>query len=222
MRSLLAVFGLLASFTVQAGEFTPVRDAVVQILGDKGSCSAVVISPTRLLTAKHCLGGLLKGNDTFEVAGSGLMARVITTDAKSDLAILELKAGRLKPLPACTRSPEIDDQVILVGYPLGVGKVLTEGRIQALEGGTFLTTTSGTHGNSGGGLFQKQDGKWCLVGIASFGILDGKQFITYMLWSVDLENIKRFIGESTPSGKEDSSRNRLHGVRQHGDGGRAR
>lgn len=205
MRSLLAVFGLLASFMVQAGEFQPVRDSVVKITMDPGLCSAVVISPTRLLTAKHCVASKKVG-DTVDVQGD-MVATVLKKDEKTDLALLELKAGTLKPIRVCSRPAEQDDYAVLVGFPLGIGQIVTEGRIQFVEDGNTVATTQGIFGNSGGGLFVVQDKKYCLLGIASMVAAAKNQAVYHIMMSVEWKEIKRFLGEGTQPREARSSRN---------------
>jgi len=213
MRSLLAVLlGLLVSQPVWAGEFNAIRGPVVQILGDRGSCSAVALSPTRLLTAKHCLENGF--DSTFEVQPGGLTARVKYISAITDLALLELKAGKLKhTISVCAREPQIDDRTWLVGYPLGIGNVVTEGLLQGLYDGYYLSTAPGIFGNSGGGLFVKQDGTFCLIGIASYGASAKNQFVFHLLFSVSWGEIKKFLDESTQSRETNPSGNSVSRTR---------
>jgi S1-C subfamily serine protease len=136
----------------------------------RSSCSAVVVAPARALTANHCIDipdMALELND-----GSKLAVTVALPDLLGrDLALLivpDLKG----PYAQTTDSRvERDETLYAVGYPFGLGNVLTIGflqlRVYNLEDGQWylLSTTHVAPGNSGGGLFVIRDGIPYLVGI---------------------------------------------------------
>lgn len=205
LRWLAGLAVLLVSLNASAAsEFQPMRDVVVQIRQGKGSCSAVVIAPDRLLTAKHCKQGDM---DRFQVGNK--TAVVEFESPKSDIMTLKLLAGSFKEVASvCAREPQQDDKVWLVGYPLGIGQVVTEGHLQFLRGDMYLATAPAIFGNSGGGLFVKQNDKFCLVGIVSQGAGVENQFITHLISSVAREPILNLIN-GTYNRQENPSGNRV-------------
>ena len=150
------------------------REVVVKVVSQDptngGSCSAVVISAGKALTAAHCLSipdMALKYDDgrifPVLVALPDVMGR--------DLATLFVP-GLLGPTAVTTDRPiEQDELVYAVGYPYGLGNVLTVGQFQfriydPLEDKYYLLSTVMVGpGNSGGALFVVRDGVPYLVGI---------------------------------------------------------
>ena len=150
------------------------REVVVKLVSqdpDVGStCSAVVVSAGKALTANHCLSipnMALKYDDgrifPVLVALPDIMGR--------DLATLFVP-GLVGPTATLADRPiEQDELVYAVGYPYGLGNVLTVGQFQfrifdSLEGQEYLLSTVMVGpGNSGGALFVVRDGIPYLVGI---------------------------------------------------------
>ena len=102
-------------------------------------------------------------------------AKVVGTDAASDLAVLKIDATNLKTLPLGDSSKvSVGDVVLAIGNPLGVGQTVTMGIISAKGRATgvgdgsyedFLQTDAPINqGNSGGALISARGE---LVGINS-------------------------------------------------------
>jgi serine protease Do len=102
-----------------------------------------------------------------------LHARVVGTDAKTDVAVLKVTAE--SPLPAVqigdSDTLEVGDMSFAFGNPFGVGQTVTRGMISALKRGNlkitqydnFIQTDAAINkGNSGGALI---DAKGRLIGI---------------------------------------------------------
>jgi S1-C subfamily serine protease len=93
---------------------------------------------------------------------------VLAKNVERDLALLK---GEFKCpcAPIGIREPELDTQVYAVGFPSPATydqlQLVSRGTMQGMSSGWYATTTSITSGVSGGGLFQKQDGEYRLVGI---------------------------------------------------------
>jgi serine protease Do len=138
----------------------------------KGQGSGVIVSSDGyVLTNNHVVNGA--DDIQVQLAGNGRYpAKVVGTDAKSDLAVLKIEAGR--PLPAITFGDsdklEVGDVVLAIGNPFGVGQTVTGGIVSARGRGVGLaayedfiqTDASINPGNSGGALVDA-DGR--LVGI---------------------------------------------------------
>jgi len=108
----------------------------------------------------------------FLTDGTRLPARVVGADAKMDLAVLKIDAGRELPFVGFgdSDSAEVGDWVMAIGNPFGLGGSVTLGIVSArnrdIQSGpydNFIQTDAAINqGNSGGPLFD-MEGK--VVGI---------------------------------------------------------
>ncbi len=145
---------------------------------EKGLGSGVIISPDGyILTNNH----VVEGADELKVSlpdDRELVAKVIGTDPKTDIAVIKIEADKL-PAITFTDSDKIrvGDVVFAIGNPLEVGQTVTMGIVSAKGrnkvgildevGGyeNFIQTDAAINmGNSGGPLV---DAKGRLVGINS-------------------------------------------------------
>ena len=142
---------------------------------EKGLGSGVIVSSDGyILTANHVIDGA--DTDGVKVAltdgGKEFAAKVVGTDAATDVAVLKIDAH---DLPAITFADsdqiEVGDVVLAIGNPFGVGQTVTKGIISALsrnslginEYENFIQTDAAINqGNSGGALV---DSSGRLVGI---------------------------------------------------------
>ena len=149
------------------------RDVQQQGLG-----SGVIVSPDGyILTNNH----VVEGADELKVLLSDdreLIAKVIGTDPKTDVAVIKIDAEKLPVVTLADSSKlRVGDVVFAVGNPLGVGQTVTMGIVSAKGrnkvgilgeiGGyeDFIQTDAAINmGNSGGALV---DAKGRLVGINS-------------------------------------------------------
>jgi serine protease Do len=129
----------------------------------RGLGSGVIVSADGLILTNH---HVIDGAEQIRVALNDnrlLDARVVGSDAPSDLAVLKVDAGNL-PLLSLGDSDRVrvGDVVLAIGNPLGIGQTVTEGIISAkgrqtgLSNGSFedflQTDASINQGNSGGAL----------------------------------------------------------------------
>jgi Do/DeqQ family serine protease len=141
-----------------------------------GVGSGVIVSPDGyILTNNH----VVEGADRVQVEltdGRSFTAKVIGTDAPSDVAVVKIEATSLPTIPFGDSSTvEVGDIVLAVGNPLNVGQTVTMGIISAksrstgIGGGSsyedFLQTDASINrGNSGGALVNLRGE---LIGIPS-------------------------------------------------------
>lgn len=76
-----------------------------------------------------------------------------------------------------------------LGFPHGLGKVMTKGRIQSLDRAEYMTTASLAPGNSGGALLVCNNGSFEIVGINVRGTTDSISF------SVSAGAVQYFLDE---------------------------
>ncbi len=127
--------------------------------------SGFIIDPAGyIVTNNHVIDGATKITVTLE-DGSNYKATVIGRDAKTDLALLKISAG--KPLPyvsfGSSAKEEVGDWVVAVGNPFGLGGTVTAGIVSAhgrdINAGPyddFLQIDAPINpGNSGGPLFNQ-------------------------------------------------------------------
>jgi serine protease Do len=131
----------------------------------------IISADGTIVTNNHVIDG---GSDIKVTLDDGteLPATVIGSDAKTDMAVLKVDAG--KPLPTVQWGDSdklmVGDQVLAIGNPFGIGTTVTAGIVSArgrdLNNGPYddfiQIDAPINHGNSGGPLVD-MDGK--VVGI---------------------------------------------------------
>lgn len=151
--------------TAQRQESMFPRNLVIFLkIGDSGNCSGVIVGKDTVLTAGHCVVG-------EQITVGDVPAKVLKVDKEKDLALLTVPGISCPCAPIEVKNLQIDSPIVTIGFPLGGPQIATEGRVQTTwvdEMPIYEVITSPvSYGNSGGGVFQKQDGEWVLVGILS-------------------------------------------------------
>ncbi|WP_255494775.1 DegQ family serine endoprotease [Luteibacter sp. Sphag1AF] len=145
------------------------RDRVEQSLG-----SGVVVDATKgyVLTNHHVVGGADDITVTLQ-DGRDFKAKLVGSDADTDVAVLQINADNLQALPMADSSQlRVGDFVVAVGDPFGLGQTVTSGIVSALGRSglgkgyqSFIQTDASINpGNSGGALVNLRGE---LVGINS-------------------------------------------------------
>ena len=127
--------------------------------------SGFIVDPDGyIVTNNHVVDGAHKITVTLD-DGSSHPAKVIGRDAKTDLALLKIDAGKALPFVAFGESAkeQVGDWVVAVGNPFGLGGTVTAGIVSAhgrnINGGPyddFLQIDAPINpGNSGGPLFNQ-------------------------------------------------------------------
>jgi Do/DeqQ family serine protease len=139
----------------------------------RGAGSGVVVNSDEgfIVTNHH----VINGADTISVGlqdGRIFEATLIGSDARTDIALLQIEADRLTDLPlADVETLRVGDYVVAIGNPFGLGQTVTSGIISALGRAglndenyeDFIQTDAAINvGNSGGALV---DLRGRLVGI---------------------------------------------------------
>ena len=136
--------------------------------GHAGIGSATLVAPGRLVTSCHTTRG---ATEIFVLHREGqLAANAAQRDVRHDLCLLAVPALRGQSAPRlASRELQVGQAVTALGYGLGYGLSITEGRITALyeldNAHVVRTSAAFPRGASGGGLFDEQ-GR--LMGILTF------------------------------------------------------
>lgn len=142
--------------------------------------------------------------------GRSYVAKIVGTDAKTDLAVLKIDATDSVLYPAVIRddttSPLVlAESVIAIGNPLGVlGGTVTEGILSALERNitvegmsmTLLQTSASVNsGNSGGGLFDINGSLIGIVNAKSTG-----EDVEGLGFAIPISTVRQVAGELIANG----------------------
>lgn len=142
-------------------------DSFFEQMVTTGAGSGVIISKDGyIVTNNHVVEGANKIT-VRDKNGTEYDAKLIGTDAKTDLAVIKIEASKLSAAVLGTSSSlSVGDEAIAIGNPLGeLGGTVTRGIISALDreitidGQTMTllqTDTAINKGNSGGGLFNDE------------------------------------------------------------------
>jgi putative serine protease PepD len=152
--------------------YSRVSAGVVQVRTGDGSGTGFVIKDDgTIVTNAHVVSGEKDAKVIFDDSGKPVAARVLGTDASSDLAVLKVDPSdspRLQPLAlADSDAVQVGDAAVAIGYPLGLDRTVTAGIISGL--GRQITAPNGfsidkvlqtdapvNPGNSGGPLLDEQ------------------------------------------------------------------
>lgn len=142
----------------------------------RGAGSGVIISPDGyILTNNHVVAGAQRV--TVEVGGTGYDARVVGTDALSDIAVVKITPPAGTSLPVAqlgdSDAVQVGDWAIAIGDPLDIGTTVTLGIVSAigrrgphLQGetaSTVLQTDAAINPGNSGGALADSNGK--VIGI---------------------------------------------------------
>ena len=142
--------------------------------------------------------------------GSEYEARLVGTDAESDLAVLKIEAQGLTPAEFGTSEPmQVGDTVLAIGNPLGseLFGTMTEGIVSAInrdvnvEGYTMSliqTTAALNPGNSGGALINTAGQ---VVGITNMKMMSDYETIEGLGFAIPTVWAKEVVDELLDQGK---------------------
>lgn len=148
--------------------------------------SGVVYKDGYVLTAEHLYheDGIYVNHAPFEDLDGRKKAEVVDRDKDNDLMLL--KADNMKGSVEFA-NPVIDEEVIIVGYSIGI-KMVFHGRVSAIVGNRVFIDCDAMKGASGSGVFNKK-GK--MIGLISSQVSDGHEVV---LVAIHPRAIKNFLG----------------------------
>jgi len=176
------------------------------------SGSGVIISEDGyIVTNNHVVQGA-KGEDAVQVKlfdGNTFNAKIIGTDARTDLAVLKIDANDLTYASLVdSDNLKMGEDVIAIGNPLGSGISCSNGIISALEKELYInnvylsviqTNAAVNAGNSGGGLFDLSGN---LVGIVNAKTTAGltETSVEGMGYAIPANTVSRIVNELVENG----------------------
>ena len=180
----------IASYAVP-GEFNQIRQASVFLKNEtnQGSCSGTKIGTTLVLTAAHC------GDVTDIMTINNNKVTVLKRDVNDDLMLVKVSLPGTIAISLVSQPPAIDTNIVVVGYPMGIDMWVTEGFVQGYqEPNRMFISAAIAPGNSGGGVFAKDDnGQFKLVGVAVGAYGSFYSIFPHMGVAVDIDTINDFI-----------------------------
>jgi putative serine protease PepD len=200
---------------VQAGS-TPSGTGEIKAEGS----GVILTSNGLILTNNHVVQNALRVRAVFTSGRAALPGTVVGTDPQHDLAVIQVDATGLTPLPLGRSSDlQLADTVYAVGFPLDLGITVTSGIVSGLNRSVAVNDESAVEhlvglvqtdaainpGNSGGALV---DGSGRLVAINTAGASATSADNVGFAIAIDgaLPVVRRLL---TESGKEMAWRGRV-------------
>ncbi len=132
-----------------------------------------------------------------------LTATIKASDAKIDLALLEVKGlpEGYPPLTLAEEKVRIGEEVFAIGHPVGLDWTVTTGRVSAFRGNNVQVQTPLNPGNSGGPLINM---KGEVVGVVVAGYRGNRGGIALegLNLAVRAEKVRQFLEKHLPQSKQ--------------------
>jgi len=144
--------------------------AIVQIEQGGNYSTGVVIGKNRLLTVAHAIDWQSQPiTITANIRGRYANAHPILVYEDTDLALLQVDTGSVRPIPLSRRSLQVDEKIWVSGYPLGRARTIEPGAVSSVESQSIITSATVFPGVSGGGLVRcdRTSGDYELAGIVT-------------------------------------------------------
>ena len=175
-------------------------EPTVRVIWDTKESTGVVISESvqdnvfeyTILTAAHCV----------DIVGSSciislynkypMLGIVVKTDTEIDLALVSVTTtvDFCDPVSLAYRDAKIFEEVVVIGFPIGLGPIYTSGEISGHDKGLYFLNADVYYGNSGGPVFNEEGD---LTGIVIGVIGDKGRPLFYMGVYVPISVINSFI-----------------------------
>ncbi|MBL1173749.1 trypsin-like peptidase domain-containing protein [Pantanalinema sp. GBBB05] len=178
--------------------YQQVNPAVVTVFAGREIGSGSIVSTDGLvITNNHVIRGSQNGYVFVRTtAGTRYPGRVIATDVRKDLALIQLDTQETLPaVRLASRSVQPGDSVYAIGSPYGRPGVMTTGSFSRVrENGDLQSQVILRPGNSGGPLLNNQGE---MVGVNK-AILDSRRGNTGISFATSIEATKAFIEANRP------------------------
>ena len=150
--------------------------------------SGVIVSPNGyILTNNHVITGA-QNIQVLLYDGRVAQAKVVGSDADTDLAVLKVDVSDLPAIRMSDKTPRVGDVVLAIGNPLGIGQTVTMGIVSAIgrqlstaNPEAFIQTDAAINfGNSGGALVNAH-GQLVGINTALLGHASGAEGISFAI-----------------------------------------
>lgn len=179
----------------------------------QASGSGVIISEDGyIVTNNHVVENAISAEDAVKVklyTGEIYNAKIIGTDARTDLAVLKIDADNLDfSIFVDSSTLVMGEDVIAIGNPLGLGISCSNGIISALEKEIYInnvyltvlqTNAAVNAGNSGGGLFDLNGNIVGIVNAKSSASLSDTS-IEGIGYAIPANTVKKIVAEIVDNG----------------------
>ncbi len=175
------------------------RDAVVKVHTDDGAqVSGVVVAHDHVVTVWHGLAG---ATEIDVVLGQHRhAATLLHADSDSDLALLAVPTGAVKPATLLHRQLEHEELVWVYGWPAGRWQTVGEGMYLGRWQGALRVSSLVEAGQSGGALIACEDDREMIAGLVTgFGAAElggSLQRLPYMSLAVPAAELLQFFERS--------------------------
>jgi len=184
--------------------FSGAKQGVAVVTTDSGGGSAFVVrhqdGDTLLLTNSHVVDG--SSSATVKWADGGQDTAAVLSDAggrspQADLALLEVKGLRGKPLELKGAKLNVGADIVAIGAPKGLEFSLTRGVVSSLRAdGEILQIDAPINpGNSGGPVLDRTG---CVVGVATFKLSESEGLNFAVASSVIQNFLANPVAQSAP------------------------
>lgn len=191
--AVLVLCMLFISSTVNAINFKAdeVYNSVVVIHTSSASGSGFAIEENVILTNAHVVENYSSVNvelyDKTKITG-----KVIKVDENIDLALVQVNTN-LTPLTLNTDTPEIGQDVYVIGAPKDMSYTMTKGIVSALDrtlgGNKYIQIDASVNSGNSGGPLLDEDGK--VLGVITLKHTDAEG----IGFAVRAEDVERFIND---------------------------
>ena len=196
----LVLFLLFAGY--QSSDTAEIPDIVYFIYAANGNFgTGVMTKDGYVLTVSHIdhEKELYVSKEVTLATRADKKAVIVKQDKEKDLMLLQISSGKGTVELA---DPKLDEEVVVIGYPLGT-RMVSHGRIMAIKSDILFLDTHCLAGASGSPVFNK-NGK--LVGLLQVEITDGNGMINGARSSKAIRKFLEKINENEDKKKKKKTR----------------
>ncbi|WP_051324885.1 S1C family serine protease [Candidatus Solirubrobacter pratensis] len=158
----LAAVSAAAPVRAVAGQSTPIETSAVRVVtvlaGEAQGAAFAYGKPGRLLTNAHVVG-TARTVQLLTDGGRRADGTVVAVDRRDDLALIDSRTMKLRPIAVRAERAHVGESVYAVGSPLGLEGSVSRGIVSAVrvgDGGRLQTDAAVNPGNSGGPLLDRR------------------------------------------------------------------
>jgi hypothetical protein len=142
-----------------------------------GQGSGFFISKNHVITSRHVLLDASRAEVKIVGKRAYHVKEVLAEDKEGDIILISVDIPfKIRPLSISTSVPEVGEQVIVIGGPLGLEKTVSDGIVSAVreipEFGKIIQITAPISPGSSGSPVVNMKGE--VIGVASFQIVKGQ------------------------------------------------